>query len=151
MVANSVNIYMEKRVGLKFLLNEGIKPAEIYRSLQAQYGDDIRSRRKTFEWRKRFKDIRTSITDDPGRGGSPPMVVIPENTQCVEKLIVDNRRITCREISRSQEAAVTAAAAHTVAKAKASAVRQQAAAALQHAASPPQKMAAVIAELRGED
>lgn len=70
MVDNSVNIYVEQHVVMKFLVNEGIKPAEIYRRLQAQYGDETLSHSKTFEWCKRFKDGRISITDDPGCGGS---------------------------------------------------------------------------------
>jgi hypothetical protein len=61
---------MEQRVVMKFLVNEGVKPADIYRRLQAQYGDKTLSHSNTFEWCKRFKDDRTSVSDHPGRGGS---------------------------------------------------------------------------------
>lgn len=88
-----MNVCVEQRVVMKFLVNGGIKLAEIYRRLQAQYDNEMLSRSKTFECRKRFKDGRISITDDPGRGGSRPTVVIPE------QLILDNRRTTCREIA----------------------------------------------------
>jgi len=91
---------MEQRVMTKFLVNEGVKPADIYRRLQAQYGDETLSRRKTYEWRKRFKDGRTSVSDDPDRGGSQPTAVIPVNIQSVERLIQANRRITCREMAQ---------------------------------------------------
>ncbi|CAI9603027.1 unnamed protein product [Staurois parvus] len=37
MADNSVSAYMEQRVVMTFLLNEGIKPADIYRRLQSQY------------------------------------------------------------------------------------------------------------------
>jgi hypothetical protein len=47
----------------KFLVNEGVKPAVIYRRLQGQYGDKTLSRSKTFEWCKRFKYGRTSVSD----------------------------------------------------------------------------------------
>jgi hypothetical protein len=60
---------MGQRV-VKFLVNEGVKPADIYRRLQAQYGDETLSRSKTFEWCKRFKDGRTSVSDGLGHGGS---------------------------------------------------------------------------------
>ena len=73
---------------------------DIYRTLQAQYGDETLRRSKTFEWCKRFKDGRTSVGDDPGRGGSQPTAVIPVNIQCVERLILDKRRMTCREIAQ---------------------------------------------------
>jgi hypothetical protein len=49
---------MEQRVVMKFLVNEGVKPTDIYRRLQAQYGDETLSRSKTFEWCKHFKDGR---------------------------------------------------------------------------------------------
>ena len=90
----------EQRVVMKFLENKGVKLADIYRRLQAQYGDETLSRSKTFEWCKRFKDGHTSVSDDPGRGVSQPTVAIPVNIQRVERLILDNRRITCREIAQ---------------------------------------------------
>ena len=99
-MADSGTACMEERVVIKFLVNEGVKPADIYRRLKAQYGDETLSRSKTFEWCKRFKDGRTSVSDDPGRGGSQPAAVIPVNIQCVDRLILDNRRMTCREIAQ---------------------------------------------------
>ena len=100
MADNSVRVCMEQRVVMKFLVNEGVKPADIYRRLQAQYSDETLSHSKTFEWCKRFKDGRTSVSDDAGRGGSQPTAVIPVNIQRVERLILDNRRMTCREIAQ---------------------------------------------------
>jgi hypothetical protein len=66
---------MGQRVGTKFLVNEGVKPADIYRRLQAQYGDETLSRSKTFEWCKRYKDGRTSVSDDPSRGGAMCFII----------------------------------------------------------------------------
>jgi hypothetical protein len=83
---------------MKFLVNEGVKPTDIYRRLQTQYGDETLSRSKTLEWCKRFKDGRTSVSDDPGHGGSQPKAVIPVNIQHVECLILNNQRITCHEM-----------------------------------------------------
>jgi hypothetical protein len=37
MADNNVSVCLEQRV-VKFLVNEGVKPADIYRRLQAQYG-----------------------------------------------------------------------------------------------------------------
>jgi hypothetical protein len=81
---------------MKFLVNKSVKPTDIYRRLQAQYGD--KDTQETFEWSKRFKDGRTSVSDDSGHGGSHPTAVIPVNIQRVESLILDNRRITCHEM-----------------------------------------------------
>jgi hypothetical protein len=55
-----------QRVVMKFLVNEGVKPADIYRRFQAQCGDETLKRSKTFELCKRFKDSGTSVSDDPG-------------------------------------------------------------------------------------
>jgi len=88
----------EQRVVMKFLENKGVKLADIYRRLQAQYGDETLSRSKTSEWCKRFQDGRTSVSDYAGGGGSQSTAVIPVNIQRVERLILDNRRLTCREI-----------------------------------------------------
>jgi len=90
MADNSVSVCMEQRVVMKFLVNEGVKPADIYRRLQAQYGDETLSRSKTFEWCKHFKEGRMSVSDDPGHGGSQPTAVIPVNIQRMERLILDN-------------------------------------------------------------
>ena len=106
MADDSVSACMEDRVVMKFLVNEGVKPGDIYRRLQAQYGDETLSRSKTFEWCKRIKDGRTSISDDPGRGGSQLTAVIPVNIQRVERLILDNQRITCREIAQETNLSV---------------------------------------------
>ena len=106
MADNSVSSCMEQRVVMKFLVNKGIKPPDIYRRLQAQYGDETLSRSKIFEWCKRFKDGRTSVRDDPGCCGSQPTAVIPVNIQHVECLILDNQRITCREIAQETNLSV---------------------------------------------
>ena len=76
MADNSVSACMEQHVVMKFLVNEGIKPADIYRRLQAQYGDETLSHSKTFEWCKRFKDGHMSVSDNPGRGGSQATAVM---------------------------------------------------------------------------
>jgi hypothetical protein len=68
---------MEQREVMKFLVNEGVKPADICRRLQAQYDDETLSRSNTFEWCKRFKDGRTSVSDDPGRGGFMHALTLP--------------------------------------------------------------------------
>ncbi|CAI9600557.1 unnamed protein product [Staurois parvus] len=91
MADNSVSECMEQR---------GVKPADIYRRLQAQYSDE------TFEWCKHFKDSCMPASDHPGHGGSQPTAVIPVNIHHVECLILDNQRITCCEISQETNLSV---------------------------------------------
>jgi len=92
--------HTHKRARTHAHTREGVKPADIYRRLQAHYGDETLSRSKTSEWCKCFKDGRTSVSDDPGRGGSQPTAVIPVNIQCVECLILDNRHITSVKVQK---------------------------------------------------
>ena len=47
-----------------------------------------------------------SVSDDPGSGGSQPTAVIPVNIQRMERLILDNQRITCREIAQETNLSV---------------------------------------------
>ena len=48
MADNSGSECMEQCVVMKFLVKDGVKPVDIYRRLQAQYGDETLSRSKTF-------------------------------------------------------------------------------------------------------
>ncbi|XP_064472006.1 protein GVQW3-like [Ornithodoros turicata] len=108
MVDNEVSPHIEQRIVMKFLVNEGVKSSEIHIRLHAQYGHDTLSRSKAFEWYKRFSDGRTSVQDDPSRGGAEPSVTVPENIQLVERLILKNRRITCLELAQKTDLSVGA-------------------------------------------
>lgn len=88
MADNSVNVYTGKCVVMNFLMKEGIKPAEIYRWLQSQYGDETLSCSKKFEWCKFFEDGRTSATNDPGHGESQTTDVILQNIQIVKQPVI---------------------------------------------------------------
>ena len=106
MADNSVSACMEQCVVMTFLVKEGVKPVVICRILQAQYGDETLSHSKTAEWCKHFKDGCTSVSDDPSCAGSHPTAVIPLNIQHVERLILDNPRITCHEIAQETNLSV---------------------------------------------
>jgi hypothetical protein len=54
----------------RFLLAEGVKPVEIIRRMQVQYGDTCLSRSKIYEWIDHFKKGRVLYamrTDQEGR------------------------------------------------------------------------------------
>jgi hypothetical protein len=54
----------EKMRGMiRFLFAEGVKPVEIIRRMQAQYGDNCLSRSKIYEWVDHFTKGRTSVCD----------------------------------------------------------------------------------------
>jgi hypothetical protein len=50
----------EMRAVIRFLFAEGVKPVQIIRRMQAQYGDNCLSRSKIYEWTDHFKKGRTS-------------------------------------------------------------------------------------------
>jgi hypothetical protein len=50
-----------KRITVKFISNEKIKPAEILRRLRAQFGDGTLSRTQVYDWSKYFKKCRTEV------------------------------------------------------------------------------------------
>jgi hypothetical protein len=53
---------------IPFLFAEGVKPVEIIRRMQAQYGDNCLSRSKIYEWIDYFQKGRTSIYDEDSSG-----------------------------------------------------------------------------------
>lgn len=68
MACNRVTPSMEQRVVMQFLINEGVKPVDIHRRLQAQFGDQTLSRSKTLEWCKSFQEVNTCVNNDnPGQ------------------------------------------------------------------------------------
>ncbi|CUT98979.1 hypothetical protein [Echinococcus multilocularis] len=81
MAGHSSGACREQRVLMKCLVKESIKPADIYRRLQAQLGAKALICSKTFEWCKCFKGGRISVSDDLGRGDSQSIVTIPVNIQ----------------------------------------------------------------------
>ena len=65
MAAIEITKKMEQRKIMKFLINESIKPVDIYRRLSAQDGHDFLSRTSMFDLCKSFKDGRESVQNEP--------------------------------------------------------------------------------------
>jgi transposase len=90
----------EMRGVIRFLFAEGVKPVEIVRRMQAQYGDNCLSRSKVYEWLDHFKKGRTSVCDDQ-RSGRPSASRTENNIQAFERMVRENRRITVDEIAEA--------------------------------------------------
>jgi transposase len=73
----------EMRGVIRFLFAEGVKPVEIIRRMQAQYGDNCLSRSKIYEWIDHFKKGRTSVCDEE-RSGRPSTSRTENNIETVE-------------------------------------------------------------------
>jgi transposase len=91
--ASSICTTEEMRRVIRFLCPEGVKPVEIIRRMQAQYGDNCLSRSKIYEWVDHFKKGRASVCDQE-RSGRPSTSRTENNIQAIEKMVRENRQIT---------------------------------------------------------
>jgi hypothetical protein len=75
---------------IRFLFAEGVKPVEIIRGMQAQYGNNCLSRSKIYEWTDHFKKGRTSVCDEE-RSGRLSVSRTKNNIQAVGRMVRENR------------------------------------------------------------
>jgi hypothetical protein len=89
----SICAKQEMRGVILFLFAEGVKPVEIIRRMQDQYGDNCSPRCKIDEWTDHFKKERTSVCDEE-RSERPSTSRSENNIQAVGRTVRENRRIT---------------------------------------------------------
>ncbi|UYV68245.1 hypothetical protein LAZ67_5003594 [Cordylochernes scorpioides] len=77
------------------------------------YGDAILSRRRVFEWYKRFKEGREETADNE-RSGRPSTSTTPEKVDKVLELVREDRRITVREVA--EEAGISFGSTQSIMK-----------------------------------
>jgi len=70
----------------------------MWKMLQQAFGDECMSRTQCFEWYSSFKTGRTSIDEDP-RSGRSSTSTDDIHIDAVHDLILQNRRLTIREIA----------------------------------------------------
>ena len=78
--------------------SEGVKPIEIHRRMNVQYGDACLSLQQVYEWTRKFKNGISSVPEFP-RPGQAHRVVTPEATAAVEAIVKENHRVTLNEIA----------------------------------------------------
>ncbi|UYV77106.1 hypothetical protein LAZ67_14003324 [Cordylochernes scorpioides] len=83
---------------LLFCVKNGFKGADIFWMLQTAYGDAVMSRRRVFEWYKRFKEGREETADNECYG-RPSISTTPEKVDKVLELVREERRMTVREVA----------------------------------------------------
>jgi len=81
-----------------FLWSEGVKPIEIHRRMEVQYGDACLSLQQVYEWSRKFLNSISSVTDSP-RPGQAHRVVTPEAISADEAIVKENCCITAHEIA----------------------------------------------------
>jgi histone-lysine N-methyltransferase SETMAR len=98
MSVQGVSSAVAQRIIVKFLTTENVKPAEILMRLREQFGDETLSRTQVYDWSKSFKEGRTEVGNMP-HVRRPRTSVNQANTEKIDGLIRDNRRITVRELA----------------------------------------------------
>jgi len=85
---------------IRFLGSERVKPSEIHRRMEVQYGDACLSLQQVYEWTRKFMNGISSVTDSPRPGQAHP-VVTPEAIAAVGAVVKENRCVTANEIARN--------------------------------------------------
>jgi len=83
---------------IRILRSEGVKPIEIHRRMEVQYGDVCLSLHQVYEWSRKFLNGVSSVTDST-RPGQAHRIVTPEAIAAVEAIVKENRRVTVPEIA----------------------------------------------------
>ncbi|UYV80208.1 hypothetical protein LAZ67_18002015 [Cordylochernes scorpioides] len=103
----------DQRICIKFCVKNGFKGAEIFWMSQTAYGDAVMSRRRVFEWYKRFKEGREETADNE-RSERPSTSTTPEKVDKVLELVREDRRITVREVA--EEAGISFGSTQSIMK-----------------------------------
>ncbi|XP_054706645.1 protein GVQW3-like [Uloborus diversus] len=89
---------VEQRVCVKLCVKLGKSFVETFQMLQDAFDNEVLSRSRCHEWFKRFKEGRTSTTDDP-RSGRPSTSTDDAQVAKLNALVRSNRRLTIREMA----------------------------------------------------
>jgi hypothetical protein len=92
-----VHVSVEQRIIIKLLTKEGCKPPEICSRLKRQYGGKTLSNVGVYKWSSAFKKGRETVENEPHDRRARTSVT-GENSDRVDVLIPENRRITVREL-----------------------------------------------------
>lgn len=68
--------------------------------LRSAFGDEAPSKPTVYRWFAEFKRGRSTLSKAPGKG-QPKTAMTQENINAVQKLIEEDRHVTCREIQSS--------------------------------------------------
>ena len=66
--------------------------------LTKAYGESAMSKKRVYEWYKRFQDGRVDVEYDE-RPGRPSTSTTDENVEKVKEMVMNDRRITIREVA----------------------------------------------------
>ncbi|XP_076053595.1 protein GVQW3-like [Oratosquilla oratoria] len=102
---------VECRAVIRFLYLKGRTPQETFDEMKETYGDDAPSYDLVKRWHREFKHGRNSVETAP-RPGRPPSAIDEAPIRQVEAAILEDRRITTRQID--QEVKISTGSVETV-------------------------------------
>ena len=88
---------MDQRICIKFCVKNKMKDSNVFKMLTVAFGESTLSKKNVYKWCKLFIEGR-DVNDD-ARPGCPSMSTIDENVEEVKKIVMENRRITIREVA----------------------------------------------------
>jgi hypothetical protein len=83
----------EQRSFILCLRGEGVKPIEIHRRMEVQYGDACLSLQQVYGWSREFLNGVSSVTGSP-RPGQAHRAVTAEAIATVDVIVKENRHVT---------------------------------------------------------
>ena len=89
---------VDQRNCIKFCVKTEIKCAKTFEMLTVAFGVSTTNRTQVQLWYNRFKESQEDINDDACFGRSSTSIT-DENIEVVKTMILDNRRITIREVA----------------------------------------------------
>jgi hypothetical protein len=89
---------LEQRIIIKFLTKEACKQPEICSRLKRQYGEKTLSNASVYKWGSVFKKGRETVENEPHERWVRTSIT-DENSDCVDALIQEKRRMTVHELS----------------------------------------------------
>jgi len=93
-----VHVSVEQRIIIRFLTKEGCKPSEICSRFKRQYSEKTLSNVSVYKRSSAFKEGRETVENEPHERRSRTSLT-GENSDRVDALIWENRRVTVREVS----------------------------------------------------
>ncbi|GAB1860480.1 Histone-lysine n-methyltransferase setmar-like protein [Camponotus japonicus] len=89
---------MDQRICIKFCVKNGIKCSETLEMLTVAYGECTLSKKNVYKWYKLFQEGRENVEDE-ARPGRPSTSTTDANVKEVQEMVLNNRRITIREVA----------------------------------------------------
>ncbi|XP_050527144.1 protein GVQW3-like [Daktulosphaira vitifoliae] len=93
-----LDMKIEQRVNIKFLVKLKKTAAESFRMLCKVYSEECLSRACVFEWHKRFCNGREDVEDDD-HSGRPTTCSTNEKVKKIDKIIRQDRRLSVRAVA----------------------------------------------------